>query len=112
MRFDVLTIFPEAFPGPLGVGVVGRAANNGLLEIRAHDLREYAEGPRQQVDDAAFGGTAGMVMKPEPLIRAVRDLREKIPKMRAILMDPKGRPFTQSVAAELREEQSLLLVCG
>jgi tRNA (guanine37-N1)-methyltransferase len=112
MRVDVLTIFPGVFPGPLGVGVVGRAMERGLLELRALDLRDHSEGRHRQVDDTPFGGGAGMVLKPEPLIRAVRAARAADPAVRCILMGPQGRRFTQEVAAELAAEAHLLLVCG
>jgi tRNA (guanine37-N1)-methyltransferase len=112
MRFCVLTIFPEVFPGPLGVGVVGRALESGAIRLEAHDLRGYTDDRHHQVDDAAFGGTPGMVLKPEPIVRAVRVLREREPRLRAILLSPQGRIFTQSVARELAQEEALLLVCG
>ena len=112
MRVHVLTIFPDVFPGPLGIGVVGRALESGVLTVQAHDLRDYTDDPHRQVDDAAFGGVAGMVMKPEPIVRAVRAIREADPPARAILLSPQGRVFTQDVARELAKEEALLLVCG
>jgi tRNA (guanine37-N1)-methyltransferase len=112
MHIDVLTIFPEVFPGPLGVGVVGRALQGGVLELRARDLRDHAPGRHRQVDDVPFGGGAGMVLKPEPLIHAVREARSQDPGVRCILMSPQGRRFTQEVAAELAAQEHLLLVCG
>ena len=112
MRFHVLTIFPGVFPGTLGVGVVGRALEARLIGLEAHDLRDYTDDRHRQVDDAAFGGIAGMVLKPEPIIRAVRALREAEPRLRAILLSPQGRVFTQDVARELAQEEALLLVCG
>jgi tRNA (guanine37-N1)-methyltransferase len=112
MRIDVLTIFPEVFPGPLAVGVVGRALQRGLLEVRALDLRDHASGRHRQVDDVQFGGGAGMVLMPVPLIHAVREARAEAPGVRCILMSPQGRRLTQAVAAELAAEAHLLLVCG
>lgn len=112
MRFHVLTIFPEVFPGPLAVGVVGRAFESGTVTLHVHDLRDHAEGPHRQVDDAAFGGGAGMVLKPEPLIRAVRSLQDEEPRVRTLLLSPQGRRFTQDVARELAREDAVLLVCG
>ena len=111
-RFHVLTIFPEVFPGPLGVGVVGRALLSGRLELRVHDLREHTADRHRQVDDTPFGGGAGMVLKPEPLVRAVRAVRAEEPGVRSILLSPQGRPFTQVVARELAAEEAVLLVCG
>jgi tRNA (guanine37-N1)-methyltransferase len=112
MRFHVLTIFPGVFPGPLGAGVVGRALERGDLELAVHDLRDYSTGRHRQVDDVAFGGGPGMVLKPEPLVRAVRDLRAEVPGLRSILLSPQGRRFDQAVARELAAEPALLLVCG
>jgi tRNA (guanine37-N1)-methyltransferase len=112
MRFEVLTIFPDVFPGPLGVGVVGRALERGELSLRIHDLRDFTTGRHRQVDDIAFGGGPGMVLKPEPLVRAVRRLRGELPGLRSILLSPQGRRFDQAVARELAAESALLLVCG
>ncbi len=112
MRVDVLTIFPQVFPATLGVGVVGRALEAGHLQLAAHDLRDFAGGHHRQVDDMQFGGHAGMVLKPEPLVRAVRSFREADPGVHAILLGPQGRRLTQAVARELAAEEHLLLVCG
>ncbi|HEY8673618.1 MAG TPA: tRNA (guanosine(37)-N1)-methyltransferase TrmD [Candidatus Dormibacteraeota bacterium] len=112
IRFHVVTIFPEVFPGPLGVGVVGRAIAASDVELQVHDLRAQTEGRHRQVDDEPFGGGAGMVLKPEPLIRAVRSVREIEPGVRCILLSPQGRRFDQGVARELAAEESVLLVCG
>ena len=112
MRFHVLTIFPEVFPGPLGVGVVGKALEAGGIELHVHDLRDHTDDPHRQVDDAAFGGRAGMVLKPEPLIRAVRALRAGEPNLRTVLLSPQGATFTQSTARALAQESAILLVCG
>jgi tRNA (guanine37-N1)-methyltransferase len=108
----VLTIFPELFPGPLGAGVVGRALQSGAVELRVHDLRDHAEGPHRQVDDAAYGGVAGMVLKPEPIVRAVRAARAMEPDLHVVLLSPQGRRFTQEVAHEFAAHDALLLVCG
>lgn len=112
MRFDILTIFPALFPGPLGIGVVGRAVDAGTISLHVHDLRDHADDRHRQVDDTQFGGGAGMVLKPEPLTRALRALRAETPRLRAILLSPQGRLFTQEVARELASEEALLLVCG
>jgi tRNA (guanine37-N1)-methyltransferase len=111
-RFHVLTIFPELFPGPLGMGVVGRAVESGVIGLAVHDLRDHTEDRHRQVDDEPFGGGPGMVMKPEPLIRAVRALRRTEPGLRAILLSPQGRRFDQDYARELAAEAAVLLVCG
>ncbi len=112
IRFDVLTIFPAVFPGPLGVGVVGRAIESGSVALHVHDLRDHTTDRHRQVDDMQFGGAGGMVLKPEPVIRAVRALRAEVPGMRTILLSPQGRVFNQEVARELAGESAILLVCG
>jgi len=112
MRFDILTLFPEIFPGSLAVGVVGRALEEGDIEVVAHSLRDWTDDKHRQVDDIVYGGGAGMVLKPEPLIKAVAELRERQPKARTILMSPQGRVLTQDVARELAQEERLVLVCG
>jgi len=112
MRVDVLTIFPELFPGPLGAGVVGRAIERGTVTVQAHDLRDWTEDRHRQVDDIAYGGGPGMVLKPEPLVRAVRRFRSEDPAARVILLSPQGRTLTQEVVRELASESHLVLVCG
>jgi tRNA (guanine37-N1)-methyltransferase len=112
MRVDILTIFPDMFPGPLGAGVVGRALEQGVLSLRAHDLREWTEDRHRQVDDIPFGGGPGMVLKPEPLIKAVRWFRDEDAAARVILLSPQGRRLDQPVARELAGESHLVLVCG
>ncbi|HXA27216.1 MAG TPA: tRNA (guanosine(37)-N1)-methyltransferase TrmD [Candidatus Angelobacter sp.] len=112
MRVDVLTIFPDMFPGPLGTGVVGRALEQGVVSLQAHDLRDFTDDRHRQVDDIPFGGGPGMVLKPEPLIRAVRSYRDADASARVILMSPQGRRLDQAYARELAGESHLVLVCG
>ncbi|HEX6489458.1 MAG TPA: tRNA (guanosine(37)-N1)-methyltransferase TrmD [Candidatus Dormibacteraeota bacterium] len=111
MRFDVISIFPGLFDPILSVGVVGRARQRGALEVHAHDLRAFTNDPHRQVDDVPFGGGPGMVLKPEPIFAAVDSIRAANPGP-VILFEPWGEPFTQTVAAELAREPSLILVCG
>ena len=111
MRFDVVSIFPQVFEPFAEVGVVGRAVKAGLVDIRAHDLRDYAHDAHRQVDDAPFGGGAGMVLKPEPIFAAVEDVRRENPGP-VILFEPWGEPFTQDVARELVSAPGVILVCG
>ena len=99
IRFDVRTIFPELFPGPLAVGVIGRAIAAGDVELDIQDLRAHTEGRHRQVDDEPFGGGAGMVFKPEPLIRAVRAMRAAEPALSPLRTKPRiwGRPLNSAV---------------
>jgi tRNA (guanine37-N1)-methyltransferase len=110
LKFDVLTIFPEAFESPLKVSLLGKAIESGLLEVGVHDLRDWAPGPHRKVDDAPFGGGAGMVMAPGPVVEAVEAVRR--PGGRVILLAAAGRPLTQALAAELSSEEQVVLVCG
>ena len=99
-RFDVLTIFPGIFGAVFGAGVIGRAAERGLVEVHAHDLRDFTHDRHRQVDDSPFGGGAGMVLKPEPIFEAVEQVRRSNPGP-LILMEPWGERLTQELAAEL-----------
>lgn len=110
MKFDVLTIFPEAFESPLKVSLLGKAIESGLLEVEVHDLRDWAPGPHRKVDDAPFGGGAGMVMAPGPVVEAVEAVRRA--GGRVILLAAAGKPLTQALAAELSSEEQVVLVCG
>lgn len=110
MRFDVLTIFPEAFDSPLKVSLLGKAIGSGILEVAVHDVREWAPGPHRKVDDAPFGGGAGMVMAPGPVVDAVEAVRRT--GGRVVLLAAAGRPLTQSLVSELSSEEQVVLVCG
>ncbi|HEU4866607.1 MAG TPA: tRNA (guanosine(37)-N1)-methyltransferase TrmD [Actinomycetota bacterium] len=110
MRFDVLTIFPEAFESPLKVSLLGKAIQAGILEVGVHDLRNWAPLPHRKVDDTPFGGGAGMVMAPGPVVDAVEAVRK--PAGRVLLMAAAGRPLTQALAAELASEEQVVMVCG
>jgi len=114
MRFDVITLFPAVFPGPLAAGVVGRALEQALIEIEAHDLRQWGLGVHRQVDDIPYGGGPGMVLRPEPLFEAVRRVGELagLPHARGILLSAHGRRLTTELVEELALEPRLLLVCG
>ena len=110
MQIDIVTLFPEMFPGPLGESIIGRAAERNLAEIRAVDLRKYTHDARGTVDDRPYGGGPGMLMKVEPLVEAVEDLRR--PETVVILTSPRGERFTDAVARELAQQQHLLIVAG
>jgi tRNA (guanine37-N1)-methyltransferase len=110
LRVDILTIFPGMFGGPLEQSLLGRAIATGPVEVRVHDIREHADDRHRRVDDYAFGGGPGMVMKPEPVFRAVESLGEG-PK-RIILLSAAGRRLDQSLVRELAAEPWLVLICG
>jgi tRNA (guanine37-N1)-methyltransferase len=113
MRIDVLTLFPEMFAGPLQASILGRAIESGFAEIVLHNIRDYAEDKHHVVDDYAFGGGPGMVMKPEPLFAAVEAVsaRDAV-KGHVILLTPQGRLLTQSIGDDLSRRERLILVCG
>lgn len=112
MIFDVLTLFPGMFAAPLEDSILGRASREGLLQVRTHQLRDWAEGKHLSVDDTPYGGGEGMVMKPEPVARAIADLKQRSPQSKVVLLTPQGVPFKQRHACELAEEKGLIFVCG
>jgi tRNA (guanine37-N1)-methyltransferase len=111
VRCDIVTIFPEFFGTPLRAGLLGKAGERGLIEVRTHDLRDWTHDRHRTVDDAPFGGGAGMVMRPEPWFEALDDLLEAGPA-RVILLAPDGDRFGQRAAARLAAEPRLVLCCG
>jgi tRNA (guanine37-N1)-methyltransferase len=113
MRIDVLTLFPETFEGPLRASILGRALEGGVAQVELHQIRNYATDKHQMVDDYAYGGGPGMVMKPEPLAAAIEAVRDMAtPHGRTILLTPQGRLLNQGVVEELAAEERLILVCG
>ncbi len=111
MRFDVITIFPNFFSGFLSEGIVKRAIEAGICEVRPIDLREFTTDRHRTTDDRPFGGGAGMVMKPEPLFRALDALEQEGPAL-TIVLSPRGRVFDQRLAHKLSREERIILVCG
>jgi len=123
VRFDLITIFPEFFAGPLDYGIVRRAREAGLVEIHVQDLREFTKDRHKTVDDRPFGGGEGMVLKPEPLFEAVEkllghgvgDASERVapePSTAIVLMSAAGRLFTQETARRFANLERLILICG
>ncbi len=110
MKIDVLTLFPAMFAGPLDESIIMRARRVGLLDLKIHNLRDYAHDRHKTVDDRPFGGGPGMLLKPEPLFEAVEAIAR--PGTRVILLSPAGRTFNQAIAAELAGMDDLLLVSG
>ncbi len=110
MRIDIATLFPEAF-APLGVGVIGRAVESGLLEVNIVNIRDYTLDKHGKCDDTPFGGGAGMVMTPQPIHDAISALDPDHEALR-IYMSPKGRTLCQSMVKELAARDRLLFLCG
>jgi tRNA (guanine37-N1)-methyltransferase len=111
MRFDVVTIFPGMFGPVFAQGVIGRAIERGVVQLHAHDLRDFTHDRHRQVDDMPFGGGPGMVMKPEPVIEAVEAIRRENTGP-VILMEPWGERLDQKVVRELAANPGLIIVCG
>lgn len=109
MIFEVLTLFPALFPGPLTSGVTGRGMAAGLVSLRIHNLRDYTHDRHRQVDDVPYGGGAGMVLKPEPIFEAVRAREGKGP---VVLLSPQGERLNQALVRELATHDDLYLICG
>lgn len=114
MIFDVITIFPEFFSGILNHGLLKRAREGGYADFRLHDLRDSTDDRHRTVDDRPFGGGPGMVFKPEPLFRAVENLKAESPESQipVILLSPQGRLLEQAVAEELSRRPRIILICG
>jgi tRNA (guanine37-N1)-methyltransferase len=115
MRFDVVTIFPDFFSGPLDYGIVRRAREAGLIEVALHDLREFTHDRHRTVDDRPFGGGEGMVLKPEPLFEAVESLLGRPtagPGAAVVLLSASGKVFRQDVARRFSKLERLILLCG
>ena len=111
MRIDILTLFPEMFPGPFGVSIIKRAVDAGLVSLNIYNIRDYTHDKHHTVDDYAYGGGAGMILKPEPVFEAVESVKEE-DTCPVILLTPQGRPFSQPVAHELAAHDRLILICG
>jgi tRNA (guanine37-N1)-methyltransferase len=114
MDFDIITIFPDFFTGPLANGMVFQAQKRGLIDVRIHDLREFTTDRHKTVDDRPFGGGAGMVLKPEPLFRAIRKIQAEktVPARKVILLTPQGKRFEQRMASEFSVLSQAVLICG
>jgi tRNA (guanine37-N1)-methyltransferase len=111
MRIDVLTIFPD-YLLPLGLSLVGKAIESGIVELGVHDLRDWTHDRHRSVDDTPYGGGAGMVMRPEPWGEALDELTAESPAARLIMLTPSGRTFNQRMARELAAEDHLIIGCG
>ncbi len=111
MRFDIITIFPRMFDSVLSAGVLGKALEKGLIEVKVHDLRDFTSDRHRQVDDRPFGGKPGMVLKPEPIFAAVKKVKNDLNAL-VCLLSPQGRKFDFRVAEELTRLSQIILICG
>ena len=116
MRIDILSLFPDMFDATLGQSIVGRAQDDGFVDIKVTDFRQYTTDKHRHVDDAPFGGGAGMLLQAQPIFDAMdaieQETKDTYPKGRVILMDPAGRRFDQDFAMELALEEHLTFICG
>jgi tRNA (guanine37-N1)-methyltransferase len=110
VKIDILTLFPEICRAPLSESIMKRAQENEIVDLRIHNLRDWATDKHHVVDDAPFGGGQGMVMKPAPIFAAVEDLRNEV--SRVVLMSPAGHRFDQQTATQLSREPHLIIICG
>ncbi len=113
MDIDILTLFPEMFAGPFDFSIIKRARERGVVNIKTHNIRDYAHDKHATVDDSPFGGGTGMVMKPEPIFEAVEAVTVGRPDQAyVVLLTPQGRLFNQKTAWELSAKPHLVLICG
>ncbi|MEA4812173.1 MAG: tRNA (guanosine(37)-N1)-methyltransferase TrmD [Anaerolineaceae bacterium] len=112
MRAHIFSLFPEVFQPYLGISILKRAIQNGLLDVQTHDIREWATDRHHTTDDTPYGGGGGMVMKPEPVFAAVESTLGAPPRCPVILLCPQGRVFSQQIARELAAHQEIALIAG
>jgi tRNA (guanine37-N1)-methyltransferase len=112
MVFDILTIFPEIFRSPLSESLIKKALDKGILQVRIWNLRDFTEDKHRTTDDYPYGGGAGMVMKADPIFRAVEEIRTSNPEARTLLLTPQGERFHQGLARGLSEQKHWILICG
>ena len=112
IRFDVLTIFPEMFHSPLNFSLIQKAREKGLIGVEVHDIREYAEDRHRMTDDYPYGGGGGMVMKVEPIARALDAVLSENEEDCVVLLTPQGEKFSQEMAEEMARLSRIVLICG
>jgi tRNA (guanine37-N1)-methyltransferase len=112
IRFDILSIFPEMLQSPLNFSLLKKAQEKGLIDIGLHNIRDWAEDKHNMTDDAPYGGGCGMVMKVEPVERALAAVRRNDIKPLVVLMTPQGEAFNQKIAAQLAKEKQIIMICG
>ena len=112
IRFDVLSIFPEMLQSPLEFSLLKKAREKGLIEVGLHNIRDWAQDKHRMTDDAPYGGGCGMVMKVEPVARAVAAVKQAGEASLVVLLTPQGEIFNQTIAAELARQKQIILICG
>jgi len=112
IRFDILTIFPEMFVSPFQASMLKAAQEKGILDIRVHNIRDYASDKHRMTDDAPYGGGCGMVMKVEPIAKALKSIQRIADQSSVILMTPQGKRLDQSMVEELSSLPQIILICG
>ncbi len=112
MQFDIFTLLPEVFPAYLETSILKRAAVRGLIEVRVHNIRDYAHDKHHTTDDTPYGGGGGMVMKPAPVFEAIESILTPQPAYPVVMLTPQGRVFNQRVADELSRHEQIALICG
>ena len=112
MRFTIITLFPDFFSSPLKTSILGKAIKNQKIKVNVINVRDFAAGKHKVSDDAPYGGGKGMVMKPEPIIKAIKSIREDNSAAWVTLLSPQGRLFNQILAGELSQKKHLVLICG
>ncbi len=118
MQIDILTLFPKMFQSPFSIGIFKRAIDHKLVGVNIHNIRDYTHDKHRTVDDYAYGGGAGMVLKPEPIFEAVESIKsdtsfkQEVDVLPIILLTPQGRLFSQQIALELSKYRHMILICG
>jgi tRNA (guanine37-N1)-methyltransferase len=112
MKFDILTLFPNMFSSPLRESILGKAIEKGLIQIRTVNIRDFTSDKHQVVDDTPYGGGQGMVMKVEPIARAIESVKSQNPSARTVYLTPQGKPLHQDLARRLSTQPHLILLCG
>src|SRR3989304_1213596 len=112
MKFDILTLFPNMFSSPLQESILGKAIEKGLIQIQTINIRDFTLDKHQVADDSPYGGGQGMVMKVEPIARAIESAKSQNPSARTVYLPPRGKPFNQDLARRLSTRHHLILLCG
>ncbi|MCB0337612.1 MAG: tRNA (guanosine(37)-N1)-methyltransferase TrmD [Bdellovibrionales bacterium] len=112
LSVEILSLFPEIFNSFLETSLVRKALDNGLFQVRCTNIRDFADPPHYRVDDVPYGGGGGMLLRVEPLAKAIEDAQQRLPKAEVVLLTPSGSRFQQSIAQEFCKREELILICG